>query len=472
MTLIENIKKGESKTLEFKEALPKNESIAKTVIAFSNTSGGKLIFGVNDEREIVGIDDKMLFDMQDKIASIIADNCSPGIMPEIYSVNIENKLVLVIEVARGNLKPYFLKTQGKADGTYIRLGATNRIADLETIAELERQKRHVSFDEEICFDEVFHKLDISPLLTRFEEVGKPLNNEKLKNLKLIKEENGTVYPTNALMIILGKFMHCTVKCARFKGNTMSVFTDKKEYGGNIFSILENTQSFVLNHINLKGEIKGLYRTDTYEIPVPAIREALINSIIHRDYINQGRDIKVGIYDDILNIVSPGGLPNSITIEDAFSGRSEARNRVVANVFKELGLIEQWGSGLNRIVNACEKHGLQTPKIAEKNDFFDVEIIRPQLVEQIKATEKPSKSRKIADDYGRLRTITDDYGRLNESEKQLLLYLLDNKSITRKSAVELLNLQKTKTHEILASLVEKNLVARKGQGRNTYYTLAK
>jgi len=113
MTLIENIKKGESKTLEFKEALPKNESIAKTVIAFSNTSGGKLIFGVNDEREIVGIDDKMLFDMQDKIASIIADNCSPGIMPEIYSVNIENKLVLVIEVARGNLKPYFLKTSSK-----------------------------------------------------------------------------------------------------------------------------------------------------------------------------------------------------------------------------------------------------------------------------------------------------------------------------------------------------------------------
>lgn len=101
-------------------------------------------------------------------------------------------------------------------------------------------------------------------------------------------------------------------------------------------------------------------------------------------------------------MSPGGLPNSITIEDALSGRSEARNRVVANVFKELGLIEQWGSGLNRIINACVEHGLQTPKIAEKNDFFDVEISRPIQI------EKPSEKSFASDDYERLRTITNDY----------------------------------------------------------------
>jgi ATP-dependent DNA helicase RecG len=141
MKLVEQIQKGESKTIELKEALPKNENIAKTVIAFSNSSGGKLIIGVNDNREITGINDTELFEMQDKIASIIADNCSPAIMPEIYSVNTEGKLVLVIEVVRGNLKPYFLKSQGKAEGTYIRIGATNRLADLDTIAELERQKR-------------------------------------------------------------------------------------------------------------------------------------------------------------------------------------------------------------------------------------------------------------------------------------------------------------------------------------------
>ncbi|GAF05322.1 RNA-binding domain-containing protein [Saccharicrinis fermentans] len=392
MKISELIAKGESKILELKEALPKNENIAKTVIAFSNTSGGKLIIGVNDKREIVGIDDAELFQMQDKIASIIADNCSPGIMPEIYSINIEGKLVLVIEVVRGNLKPYFFKNQGKVDGTYIRLGATNRIADQETISELERQKRHISFDEEICYELEYSQLDVSPLLNKFESIGKPLNNEKLENLKLIKSENGKVYPTNALMIILGKFMHCTVKCARFKGTTMSVFIDKKEYGGDVFSILDNTQHFVLNHINLGAEIKGLYRKDIYEIPEIALREALVNAIIHRDYVHGGRDIKVGVYDDIVNIVSPGCIPNNISLEDIFNGRSEARNRVVSNIFKELGLIEQWGSGINRIISACEEHELKTPKIAEENDFFDIEFYRPRTITDEKMSgnvRKPS-----------------------------------------------------------------------------------
>ena len=447
--------------------MPKNDAIAKTVIAFSNTSGGKLIVGVNDNREIVGIDGGKVFDMQDKIASIIADNCSPVIMPEIYSVNIDGKLILVIEVVRGNMKPYFLKGQGKSDGTYIRIGATNRTADVSTIAELERQKRHISFDEEICYDSTIEQLDISPLRQRFESTGKPLNHNKLVNLKLVKSENGKSYPTNALMILLGLFPHCTIKCARFKGTTMSVFTDKKEYGGDIFSMLENTQSFVLNHINLKGEIKGLYRTDTYEIPVPALREALINAIVHRDYVNQGRDIKVGIYDDIVNIATPGGLPHSITMEDVFNGRSEARNRVVARVFKELGLIEQWGSGINRIMTACQEYGLPIPQIAEQNDFFDVEIIRPQTIktdydrlEEDKPSDtvgKPSENRRIPSDC-------------NEQERVILEYLFENKSIKSKQVEELLDIKESRARELLRLMVEKGFIGKHGQGRSTFYQL--
>jgi len=460
MKLIEQIQKGESKTLEFKRALPKNENIAKTVIAFSNTSGGKLIIGVNNNREIIGINDNELFDIQDDVASVIADNCSPGIMPEIYSVNIVGKLLLVIEVVRGNLKPYFLKNHGKADGTYIRIGATNRLADLDTIAELERQKRHISFDEEICYDVTFDQLDISPLLQQFKNINKPLNEDKLRNLKLIKAENGKSYPTNALMILLGKFPHCTVKCARFKGTTMDVFIDKKEYGGDIFSILENTQSFVLNHINLKAEIEGLYRKETYEIPVVALREILTNALIHRDYVNQGRDVKVGVYDDIVNVVSPGSLPNNITIEDIFNGRSEVRNRVIAHIFKDLGLIEQWGSGINRIINACKEQGLPTPKIEEKNDFFDVEIIRPRTITDHRPEEtvgKPSENRRIPSDC-------------NEQEREILEYVFENGSIKSKQVGEILNIKESRTRELLRVMVEKKFIEKHGQGRSTFYTI--
>ena len=415
----------------------------------------------------MGIDDHDLFDLQDKIASIVADNCYPVIVPDIYTVNIEGKLLLVIEVVRGNLKPYFFKNQGKAKGTYIRLGATNRAADIETIAELERQKRHISYDEEICYETTFSEIDITALSNRFAKLGKELTEDKLLNLKLIKAENGTIYPTNALMILLGKFPHCTVKCARFKGTTMSVFTDKKEYEGDIFTVLENTQSFVLNHINLKGEIKGLHRTDTYEIPVPALREAIINALVHRDYINQGRDIKVGIYDDVVNIVSPGGLPYQITIEDVFSGRSEARNRAIARVFRELNLIEQWGSGVKRIISNCLDQGLKHPIIQEKNDFFDVEIIRPQEDDK---SFVPSENPNPTDDYGQLRMITDDYKSLTNYEKEILLYLQKHNYITRRIVVELLSLQKTKAHEILSFLVEKGLLKKEGNGRSTSYSL--
>jgi ATP-dependent DNA helicase RecG len=471
MKLIEQIQKGESKTLELKEALPKNENIAKTVIAFSNTSGGKLIIGVSNNREIVGINDNELFDMQDKIASVIADNCSPGILPEIYSVNIEGKLILVIEIVRGNLKPYFLKSQGKAEGTYIRIGATNRLADLDIIAELERQKRLISFDEEVCYDVTFDQLDISPLLQRFENIGKPLNEEKLRNLKLIKAENGKNYPTNALMILLGKFPHCTVKCARFKGNTMDVFIDKKEYGGDIFSILENTQSFVLNHINLKAEIEGLYRKETYEIPVVALRETLTNALIHRDYVNKGRDVKVGVYDDIVNIVSPGSLPSNITIEDIFNGRSEARNRVIAHIFKELGLIEQWGSGINRIINACKEQGLPTPNIEEKNDFFDVELIRPRPITDDYgrlANDKPSETVGLPSDYRRITVgLPSD---CNEQERAILESIIENGSIKSKQVGEILNIQESRTRELLRVMVKKKYIERHGQGRSTFYTI--
>ena len=143
-------------------------------------------------------------------------------------------------------------------------------------------------------------------------------------------------------------------------------------------------------------IKGLQRTDTYEIPESALREALVNALIHRDYTNQGRDIKVGVYDDIVNVVSPGGFPNTLTAEALLEGRSEIRNRVIARVFKELGYIEQWGSGIQRIKSACLAQGLVEPRIREKGDFVDVEFYRP-----VSAGAVPDSAGKVPDSAGKV-----------------------------------------------------------------------
>lgn len=174
-------------------------------------------------------------------------------------------------------------------------------------------------------------------------------------------------------------------------------------------------------------------------------------------------------DSIAKTVVAFSNTSGVTIDEVLWGRSEIRNKVVARVFKELGYIEQWGSGLLRMNELCREANIQEPKTKESGDFFDIEFVRPITDDKVSDTVvKPSDT----DDYGRLRTIADDYGRLTKEEQEVLLYLFDNKTISRKEAVEILGVQKTKAHEILSELVEKNLIAKDGQGRSTHYKLLK
>lgn len=372
-----DIEKGESKTLEFKETLPSASNWVKTLIAFANSAGGKLVVGVSDQRQLIGIQGLDPFALMDKISSVMYELVAPTLLPSIYIENINGVELLVIEVMRGSLLPYYLKNKGKEQGCYQRIGATNRLVSIEQIRELERQRQHISFDSLANQDIPLSTLDLSPLAARFSALGKPLNQQKLLALKLVKEEQKTLYPTHALLILLGLYEHVETKCSRFKGNNMAIFLDKKEYTGDLFTQLEQAETFIKNHLHLRVEILGLQRTETYEIPMPAIREVLVNALVHRDYSNVGRDIKIGIYDDILNIVSPGGLPHGLSLADARAGRSEIRNTVLARVFKELGFIEQWGSGVARIEQYCKDANVPLPQFNESGDFIDWEFSRLQ-----------------------------------------------------------------------------------------------
>ncbi len=158
------------------------------------------------------------------------------------------------------------------------------------------------------------------------------------------------------------------------------------------------------------------------------------------------------------------LAYNITPDEVFNGHSEVRNRVVAHIFKELGLIEQWGSGINRIITACVEQGLQTPKIAEQNDFFDVEIIRPRPITtdyDRLVDDKPSDTVGLPSENA---PAANDYERLTNEKKVILLFLLERNSISRKEATELIGLKNTKTYEILTELVHDNLIQKNGQGR--------
>lgn len=268
----------------------------------------------------------------------------------------------------------------------------------------------------------------------------------MKNLKLIHEENGKFLPANGLLILLGKFEHARIKCSRFKGITMDVFLDRKEYEGDLFSQLENAESFIKNHISLSSDIKGLQREDHYEIPLEALRESPVNAVTHRDYTNDGRDIKIGIYDDMVNIVSPGAFPGTITQNDILEGRSEIRNKVIARVFKELNYIEQWGSGIRRIKSSCKARGLKEPEIVEKGDFVDVCLYRKQIDQKEDLISK-------------------------DKEKKILDYIQSNRNrITTKEAESVLDLGERRSREIVSEMVDKGILERVGRTTNTHYRL--
>ncbi len=454
--LIESIKKGEDKRLELKIKFPSNEAIAKTVIAFSNTSGGKLVIGVNDDREIVGVNEDKIFEYEEKISSIVSDLCYPAILPEIYAQNINEKVVLVVEIFRGPILPYYLKNKGKLGGVYIRVGSTNRIADEIMITELQRQRFNKSFDEEENFEFEIKNLSLEKIYDEFVKMDKKCDYEKLKNLKLIKSINGKGLPTNALLIALGIFDNSLIKCARFKGVVKEIFIDKKEFNNDLFSNLENAIKFLKNHLNLNAEIKGLQLQEEFEIPFLALREALINAIIHRDYLRSS-DIKVAIYDDIVEITSPGGFPNGLTLDEVMSGRSEIRNRVLASLFRELRYVETWGSGIAKIENLCKEKNIKF-EINESGNFVSIIFHRSKTFQDI---GQPAKNQ---------RKTSEKPANLTNQKDIIYNFVSKNDKIDLKTTEKLLHIKSARAREILSNLVKEKILEKIGKTKGSYYIL--
>ncbi|WP_129407817.1 RNA-binding domain-containing protein [Marinitoga lauensis] len=347
MGLLDEIKKGENKKLEFKEKLSSDyNTFLKTVVAFANGSGGKIVFGINDKtKRIIGISDDELFSLSDKISNLISEKCYPMIIPEIYVQNIDGKNLLIVEIYPGQSKPYFLKHKGNIMKSYIRVGATTRVADENIIKSLEREKLNISYDEEILFSYEPDEKDFNELKKDFYNfTKKELSKNKMLNLKILRMYNKKSFLSIGGALIIGKndiFEFSGIKCARFKGNDVSEFIDSKDYYGPLYKIADEAMTFAKTHIEKRIIIKDLQHEENFIIPIPVIREAIINAIVHRDYtINS--DIKFAIFDNRIEITSPGGLPGNLDVDAIKDGRSEIRNKVIARFFKEIGYIEQWG----------------------------------------------------------------------------------------------------------------------------------
>ncbi len=413
MNLKDIIQQPEGRRLEFKETIPSASDLTKTIVAFSNDAGGELYLGIKDEpREIVGIPENNLLKMEEMISNLIFNNCKPIIIPEISILNFDDKYLLKIKINRGNNLPYFLKSKGKKEGTYIRVGSSNRLANEEIIEELERQKRNISFDAELVYDKDIEEIYFDDFAKLYhEKTGEKLDDSTLKKLHLIVPFQGNMKATKALMLFSddnlksSMFPYAKVECARFKGVSTEEFIDQKTLDGNIAKQAELSYEFVLRHINKGAKVKGIYTENRWEYPIKAIREVIRNAIVHRDYALSGKDIKLAIYDDMIEITSPGLLLPSIDFADMQTRQSDIRNKVIAPVFKKLGLIDQWGNGLKLIADELRDYPEIELKWFEKGLQFQVQFIKKTPLKTIDKLESiPEIATKLRLSYDQVTTM--------------------------------------------------------------------
>jgi len=471
------IKKGKGKKIEFKETFPSKNQIAKTVVAFSNTAGGKIFLGIADKsRAIVGLTEDQVMSWPDLIANVIYDQCYPNIIPEISIIPIEEKNLLMIEIFPGSLKPYYLKKKGRAKGVYIRVGASNRMADDDMIQELERQRLNISYDEQVLHLHTPDNLNLSKLSNDFKQLtGKILDFSDFLNLKLIKKEQQHHHPTIGGMLLapqkdLSEFEYCCIKAARFKGNDMDEFIDHKIFRGALYEQVNMAMKFARQYIAKNGKIRELQRIDQYEIPLPAIREALMNAVVHRDYSLRGSDIKFAIFDNRIEITSPGALPKSIEIEDIITGRSEIRNNIIARFFKEINYIEQWGTGIQKMIKQCESAGLKAPQMIESGLFFKIIFFKPESSHSSKTHQLPDTTHQLPDTTHQLPDTTHQLPITTRQKaenypanaRKIIQYIQETPDITRKELAKRLGMTENGVKYHIKNLTHDGIIKRMGK----------
>ena len=484
---IEEILAGESKNIEFKVQRPdKSIKYMKTVVAFANGKGGQIVFGIDDKtREVVGVPEDKVFQEIDAITNAISDSCEPMIIPDVYLQNINDKPVIVAEIRAGRQKPYYIKADGLENGVYIRVSGTTRPADRDMSRELYYECDARSFDSVIRRDVEVTDEDIKNLCEQMKEVAIANSKSNLqrssvkdvtKNVLLSwgilkKDENEKIYPTNAYVYLTGQGgLRSMIQCAVFKGTTRTVFLDRRNYEGPLWEQVDEAVQFVLRNIRMGCRLEGIYRQDIYELPPDSIRELIVNAVMNCSYI-QASNIQVAIYDDRLEITSPGGLLPGVTIDLMKEGFSKIRNRSLANAFVYMNLVEAWGSGIPKLMQAMQEYGLREPEFIDMEVAFRINLYRDQNETDYHFDMNGigKNADKMPESADKVPEIADKV-LINVQEKNIYDYIQKNNSITTAQAAECAGVKQRRAREILSKMVKKGLLKKCGASRSTVYLL--
>lgn len=467
---------GEGRDIEFKRELPvKHEKFLKDVIAFSNCAGGKIILGIEDVTNIVyGIGDNNPFRLSDDISNMISDACTPLIMPDISIKTIEEKTILEIDIAPGKFRPYYLGNKGKTKSTYIRINGTSRPAAPGKLQELEMEGKKISYDSLLEIGEKYDEDKAKELCIKMKQVAldackteeeklqiKNLTIEKLKDFELLCSVGRELFPTHGFMLLTdNKNKNAKIQCALFKGIVRDKFIDRKEFAGPIYEQVEEAYQFVLRHINLGASINGIYRSDEYELPVSAIREMIANAVLHRSYIDDSC-IQVCVFDDRIEVLSPGMLYGGLDFETAKTGKSKCRNAAIAEAFKYMKIVEAWGTGLPKIVQKCNEYNLPEPTFEEAGDGIRVTMYRNSNTEEESKSTIELKSERLEAKNERLQQVNQSF----ESENERLIekkQLFDVVEVAKREKI-ITSIMAKNILEIIENFVPNEIIGRKELG---------
>lgn len=391
----EEISKGENDNIEYKADIPpKSENYMRTVVAYANANGGRLVFGVeNNTWKVSGFSRDEVYQKMDAVTNAIYDSCEPKITPGIEIQEADGKYIIVADIPAGMQRPYCVKSQGMIEGVYLRVSGTTRKAAVYQIQEMTLAARNRSFDSEKV-QRILSADEMNRFCSRLYQHAKELcvNQEaqnalrqigisQLISFKAVCEENGIYYATNGYQLLdgqLDEYPDAAVQCAVFKGTTRNIFITRKEFYGCIDEQIESAYAFVLEHIDLGARIDGLVRQDIYELPIHTIREMITNAVCHRSYLCPGK-VQVALFDDRLEVTSPGMLDKDLTVEKMKAGISKIRNGVLAKIFMYMNMVEAWGTGIPKIFEEAKHYGLREPELLDMGSDFRINLYRRKPV---------------------------------------------------------------------------------------------
>lgn len=425
----------ESSILEFKQELPKNEQIIKTAVGFCNQNGGKIVIGVSNTRDVIGVSETEIQRALEYLDKTIYETSSPPILPLVHAQRMGDKALLLIEISKGMNKPHYVKSEGLERGVYVRLGRNTLRANADLVEELKWQSRGLSFDTLPVYHAQKTHLEIKKL--------KKWTDAQLLASHILAEEHGKKYPTAAGLLLFSSepqrfFPEAITICTHFSGMKGREAIASLDCSGTLFQQLDTAYDFILSRLSRSYSIRGKKRVEKLEIPEIAIREILINALVHRNYHIPG-PIKIAIYDHQIEIFSPGCFPGPLVPNNLHLGLTYIRNVGIGRIFREAGLIEKLGSGFLTVFDSYAQAGLLKPEIIEGENY--IKCVLPRV-----------KDRAVkSSDSTRILALLSRIGEISISD------IIKDLGLSRASA-----------GRKLSTMVTEGLLVQTGSGRMTRY----